>query len=171
MVCSVGREGETLPSPVDYLDRQAGGDVVTDELEPTELLGREDGAGLGLACEPLVEALGHRAVEGRQHGLLLQGEADQGDKVGEASGLGAALDLVGRGDGEGVPQAILGLGGALVAQLLFQVLEHGLGQALLERTAVEDLQDVDLGLVGGQVIAKLAPARRPWPWRLRRSPG
>lgn len=96
----------------------------------------------------------HRVGEGGEDGLLFQGEADEGDEVGEAPGLGAAPDLAGSSDGKGVPEAVLGPGGVGVAELLFQVLEHGLGEALLERAAVEDLQGVDFGLVGNEIIAE-----------------
>ena len=136
------------------LDAQAGGDVVADEVEPGELLGREGCARLGLVHEPFVEPLGHGVGEGREHGLLFQREADEGDEVGEASGLRAALDLAGRGDGEGVPEAVLGPRGVVVAQFLLQFLEHRLGEALLVRAAVEDLQGVDLGLVLREVVAE-----------------
>ena len=60
---------------------------VHSSAEPGELLGREDGSGLGFVHEPFVEALAHGVGEGSEDGLLLQREADEGDEVGEASGL------------------------------------------------------------------------------------
>ena len=136
------------------LDADGRGDVVADEAEPGELLGREDGSGLGFVHEPFVEALAHGVGEGSEDGLLLQREADEGDEVGEASRLRAALHFAGSGDGEGVPEAVLGPGGVGVAEFLFQFLEHGLGEALFERAAVENLEGVDLGLVLREVIAE-----------------
>ena len=129
-------------------------------------------ASLGFVAQPFVEPLGHRIGEGREHGLLFQREADERDEVGEASGLRAALHFPGRGGGEGVPQAILGPGGVVVAELLLQFLEHRLGEALLVRAAVEDLQRGDLGLVLLDVVAErsqrgsaafsFAAASKPW---------
>ena len=129
-------------------------------------------AGLGLVHEPFVEPLGDGVGEGCEHGLLLQREADEGDEVGKAAGLRAAFDLAGRGDGEGVPEAVLGPRGVVVAQFLLQFLEHRLGEALFVRAAVEDLQGVDLGLVLLDVVAE-GPGRglRLSPSRRRRSPG
>ena len=106
------------------LDADGRGDVVADEAEPRQLLGRDDGTGLGFVHEPLVEALAHGVGEGGEHGLLFQGEADEGDEVSEASGLGAAAHFAGSGDGEGVPEAVLGPGGVGVAEFLFQFLEY-----------------------------------------------
>ena len=85
---------------------------------------------------------------------MFQREADEGDEVGEASGLRAAFDLAGFGRGEGVPEMVLGPGGVVVAQFLFQFLEHRLGEALLVGAAVEDLQRGDLGLVLLDVVAE-----------------
>src|SRR5688572_11989409 len=85
------------------LNAQAGSDVIADKAEPRELLGGEDGAGLGFVHEPFVKALADRVSEGGEDGLLFQGEADESDEVGEASGLGAALHFRRSGDGEGVP--------------------------------------------------------------------
>ena len=86
--------------------------------------------------------------------MLFQREADQGDKVGEAAGLGAAFDLAGRGGGEGVPEAVFGPGGVVFAQFLFQFLEHRLGEALLVGAAVKNLQRGDFGFVLLDVIAE-----------------
>ena len=85
---------------------------------------------------------------------MFQREADEGDEVGKASGLGAAFDLAGRGGGEGVPEAVFGPRGVVVAQFLFQFLEHLLGEALLVGAAVEDLQGGDFGFVLLDVIAE-----------------
>jgi hypothetical protein len=93
------------------VNAQAGGDVVADEVESGELFGTEFDAGLGLVHEPFVEARGDGFGERFEHGLLFQRKADERDEVGEASGLRAAFDLVGRGGGEGVPEIVLGPGG------------------------------------------------------------
>ena len=87
------------------------------------------------------------SAKGVEHGLLFQRKADERDEIGKASGLRAAFDLAGLRGGEGVPEVVLGPGGVVVAQFLFQFLEHGLGEALFERAAVKDLQCGDLGLV------------------------
>ena len=94
---------------------------------------------------------------------MFQREADQGDEVGEPAGLRAAFDLAGSGGGEGLPKAVFGPRGVVVAQFLFQFLEHRLGEALLVRAAVKDLQRGDLGFVlldvvtegGGKLGARL----------------
>ncbi len=72
---------------------KAGGDVVADEVEPAELFGGEDRAGLGFVHEPFIEPFPYGLGEGREHGLLFQREADQGDEVGEAPDLGAAFSF------------------------------------------------------------------------------
>ena len=111
-------------------------------------------AGFGLVHEPFVEPLVHGVGEGREHGLLFQREADEGDEVGKASGLRAAFDLARRGGGEGVPEAVFGPGGVVVAQFLFQFLEHLFREALFVGAAVKNLQRGDLGLVLLDVIAE-----------------
>jgi len=65
-------------------------------------------------------------LNGREH-KLPGGIWKTGDGVSESElrtsvggANGATLDLVGRGDGEGVPEPILGPRGVLVAELLFQ---------------------------------------------------
>ena len=136
------------------LDAEAGGDLIAHEVEPGELLRREDGSGFGFVHEPFVEALGDGVGEGGEDGLLLEREADEGDEVGEAAGLGAAFDFAGRGDGEGVPEVVLGPGGVIVAQFLFQLLEHRLGEALFVGTAVKDLERGDFSFVLLDVFAK-----------------
>ena len=136
------------------LDAQAGGDVVADESEPRELFGCEDGSALGLVHKPFVEALAHGIGEGGEHGLLFQREADKRDEVGEAPGLRAAFHFSGSGDGEGIPEAVLGPRGVVVAEFLFQFLEHLLGETLFERAAVEDLEGVDLGFVLREIVAE-----------------
>ena len=79
--------------------------------------------------------------------------------------------MSGSGDGEGIPEAVLGPGGVVVAEFLFQFLEHRLGEALFERAAVEDLERVDLGLVLREVVAEgLDEAGGFRPSRRRRSP-
>ena len=128
--------------------------MVADEVEPRELFGRKRDASLGLVHEPFVEPLVHGVSEGREHGLLFQREADEGDEVGKASGLRAAFDLARRGDGEGVPEAVFGPGGMVVAQFLFQFLEHLFREALFVGAAVKNLQRGDLGLVLLNVIAE-----------------
>jgi hypothetical protein len=65
------------------LDADGRGDVVADEIQPRELLGAEIHTCLGLIHEPFVEAFGHGVGEGREHGLLFQREADEGDEVGK----------------------------------------------------------------------------------------
>ena len=49
----------------------------------------------------MLEAFVDGVGEGFEDGLLLQGEADEGDEIGEAAGLGAAFDLFRGGGGEG----------------------------------------------------------------------
>ena len=121
--------------------------MVADELEPGELFVRKRGARLGLVREPFVEPLVDGFREGPEHGLLFEREPHQRNQIGEASRLRAAFDLAGRSDGAGIPQPVFGPGGVVFAQFLFQFLQHRLGEALLVRAAVEDLQGVDLGLV------------------------
>ena len=97
--------------------------------------------------EPGVEALVDGFGEGFQDGLLGEGEADEGDKIGEAAGLGTAVDLLRRNGGEGVPEAVFGPGGVVLAQFGFQLLEHRLCEAVAVGAAVEDLKGRYFGLV------------------------
>ena len=136
------------------LNADGCGDVLANQIQPRELFGRKRDAGFGFIHEPFVEPLLHRVSEWREHGLLLQREADEGDEVGKASGLRTSFNLARRSHGEGVPETVFGPRGMVVAQLLFQFLEHLFREALFERTAVKDLQRGDLGLVLFDVIAE-----------------
>lgn len=164
--------GERGVAEIVGLDGARGGDVVADEAQPGELFLGEGAGGLpfagfddrvrfgddaefgvfrvglaGVAVQPGVEAFADGFGEGAQVGFLLQGEAHEGDEVGEATGLGAAEHAVGRGGGVGGPKAILGEVGSGVAKLRFEGLEHGLVQALGVGARVEDAQGVDLGVM------------------------
>ena len=75
------------------LDTQDGGDVVADEVEPRELVRCKCGSSFGLVHQPFVEAFLDGFGERLEYGLLLQGEADEGNYVGEPSGLRAALSV------------------------------------------------------------------------------
>lgn len=115
---------------------QAGRNVVADEVEPCELIGseggaqRRDAAATLLLCEPGIETLLHRVAEGFEERLLFEGEAHERDEVSEAAGLRAAFHFFRRGGGEGAPEVFLRPCGVGVAELLLQLLQHGLGEAL-----------------------------------------
>ncbi len=102
----------------------------------------------------MIEAFVDGVGEGFEDGLLLEGEADEGDEVGEAAGLGVAFDFVRGGSGKGVPEVVLGPCGMLFAELGFQFLEHGFGEALGVGTAIEDLEGGDFGLMLLDVVAE-----------------
>ena len=139
------------------LNADGSGNMVANQIEPRELFcakGLASSHCCRLVHEPFVEPFGHGVGEGREHGLLFQRKTDEGYKVGKASGLRTAFNVAGFGGSEGIPEIVLSPGGMVVAQFLFQFLEHRLGQALLERTAVKDLQRGDLGLVLFDVIAE-----------------
>ena len=136
------------------LDADGRGDVVADEFEPGALFGREHNILGDVSFDPLVEALIDRLGKRLEHLLAFQGEADEGDEVGEAAGLGAAFDLFRRDGGEGVPEAVFGPGGVLFAEFFLQFLEHRLGEAVVVRPAVENLERGDLGFVLFDVVAE-----------------
>ena len=136
------------------VDAQAGGDVVADQVEPSQLFWSDDCAGFGFVHQPFGESFADGIGKRCEDRLLFERKADKGDKIGKASGLRAACDLGGLGDGEGVPQTVFGPRGVIVSEFLLQFLEHGFGETLLERAAVEDLQGVDLRLVLGEVITE-----------------
>ena len=85
---------------------------------------------------------------------MFQREADEADEVGKASGLRAAFDLAGPRGSVGVPEVVLGPSGVVVAQFLFQFLEHRLGEALFVGAAVKNLQRGDLGFVPFDVVTE-----------------
>ena len=67
-----------------------GGDVVADPLEPGELLGGEDAAGVLLLEEPGVVALADEVGIRHELVLLVERDADERDEVGEDALAGAA---------------------------------------------------------------------------------
>ena len=75
--------------------RERGGDVVADALEPRELLGGEHASGVLLLEEPGVVALADVVGVGDELVLLVEGDADEGDEVGEHA-LARAAHLSGR---------------------------------------------------------------------------
>ena len=86
-------EGRELE--VGGVDGEAGGDVVADEVEPGELLGGEGAAAGGLLGEPGGVARVDGVGAGDERVLLVEGDADEGDEVGEdALGAGAATGVV-----------------------------------------------------------------------------
>src|SRR5438034_215416 len=85
---------------------------------------------------------------------MFQRKADEGDEVGKPSGLRATLDLSRPGRSKGVPEAVLGPGGVVFAELFLQFIEHRLGEALFVRAAIKNLQRGDLGFVLLDIFAK-----------------
>ena len=65
-----------------HLDREAGGDVVGDGVEPAALLGGELNPGRGLLSEPALVPLGDDRGEGRQRLGRAEGVTEQADEVG-----------------------------------------------------------------------------------------
>src|SRR5207247_10404598 len=85
---------------------------------------------------------------------MFQRKADEGDEVGKPSGLRATLARSRPGRSKGVPEAVLGPGGVVFAELFLQFLEHRLGEALFVRAAVKNLQRSDLGFALLDVVAE-----------------
>ena len=128
-------------------DGDAGGDLVAHELQPGELVGGEGCACFGFVHEPFVEAFVDGFGKWFERGLLFEGVADEGDEVGEAAGLGAALDAFGGGGGGGLPEDVFAPLGVFLDQFGFEFLERFFGEALFVGAVVEDLQGGDFGLV------------------------
>ena len=128
--------------------------MIADEFEPGALLGSEHDVLGYVSFDPFDEALIDGLGERLKNLLAFEGEADEGDEVGEAAGLGASFDFLRRDGGEGVPEAVFGPGGVLFAEFFLQLLEHRLGEAVAVRAAVEKLERGDLGFVLLDVVAE-----------------
>jgi len=134
------------------------------------LFGVELNAGFGFIHEPFVEPFGYGVGEGREHGLLFEREADEGDEISETSDLGTAFNFPRRGGGEGIPEAVFGPRGMVVAQFLFQFLEHLFREPLFVGATVKNLQRGDLGFVLFDVNrGRISAGQWPVPLRRRRS--
>ena len=134
-------------------DRERGGDVVADAFEPGELLDGEHASGVLLLEEPGVVALADEVGVGHELVFLVEGDADEGDEVGEHAVAGAAhlraVELL-----VGLPELV---GCPLVrrtADRLGELLHLAEGEALGLAAGVEDLEGGDLVAV---VLAELLP--------------
>ncbi len=137
-----------------WLDADGRGDVVADEFEPGALFGSEHNILGDVSFDPLDEALIDRLGKRLKNLLAFEREADEGDEVGEAAGLGSSFDFLRRDGGEGVPEAVFGPGGVLFAELFLQLFEHRFGEPVTIRPAVEKLERGDLGFVLFDVVAE-----------------
>ena len=142
-------------------DGERGGDVVADALEPGELLGGEDAAGVLLLEEPGVVAVADEVGVGDELVVLVEGDADEGDEVGEDALAGAAhlraVELLVR-----LPEL---LGRPLVrgpADRLGELLDLAEGEPLGLAAGVEDLEGGDLvAVVLAEPLPGLDRAPRP----------
>ena len=107
------------------------------------------------ALQPLLVPLLHGVGKRGEQRLLFEREANQRDEIGEPAGLRTAAHFLRIRDGVRIPEAILGPFHTSLAQLALELLQHRLGQPLPIRTAVENLQRVDVALMLGEVVAEL----------------
>ena len=152
---TVDRAEDVVGFEVVAVHAAAGADVVAHLFQPREVVGAEGGAVGTFLCHPLIKSLVHMLLKWFEDGLLLEGETDEGDEIGEAADRiflrgGLLADL------EGVPEAGHGVEAelGLLFQLRFEFLQAFFGKPLFERAAVEDLQGLDLGAVLFDVVAE-----------------
>ena len=122
------------------IDSEIRGDVVADHFEPAALLGCELLACSFLLRQPRFEVRVDSLGEWDEFVVLVNGEADEGDEVGEDALRGRAFDLGFIEGGVGLPE--LGFGPEVRRLLdgvgqLFDVFEP---EGLLVGSIIENLQ-------------------------------
>src|SRR5262249_33795100 len=136
------------------LDANGCGDMIADEFEPRALLETEDNIFGDVSFDPLDESLIDSLGKGLKGLLAFESEPNEGDEVGEATGLGAAFDFFRRDGGKGVPKTVFGPGGVFFAELFLKLFEQGFGEPVAVRPAVEKLERGDLGFMLFDVVPK-----------------
>ena len=144
-------EGRVLE--LDGFDAEAGGEVVSDESEPLELLVGEGTARVLLLNQPGLEAFGDVLGIGTELVVEAEGVPDERDDVGE-HGAGRAADLGGVQGLVGLPQPLGCPGVRWSADRLGQFLDVAVGEPLGVGLAVEHLEGGDLVLVLVEELAE-----------------